>query len=287
LIQPDEFRGWFNLGLVYDRLRQYQQAAEMYKVSEEKFHRITLADSTTDYYDTTLFFTGQGEATELFQEIRKKFRKNSEDLRIRYKGLLTALGGVYFELGEFENTIYVFRRLLGFYEEDLAALEYIGNSFQQLGNNEEALKWIEFVIRKNPDDKDRLYNVAVHWYNAGVEDKKAYEKLLRIKLEGSPDANLDAEIAKSLEKYQGEFNKSLQFLDAVLKVDAEDTESWRLKAVTLFFLGDIDGAIPVLEKARVLLPEDVSLCQILAECWRQKGDVEKVLKLTEECELGK
>ena len=287
LIQPDEFRGWFNLGLVYDRQREYQKAVEVYKISEEKFHRVTMLDSTTNYYDTTLFFTGPGEETELFKEIKKTFKKLSEDLRTRYNGLLTALGGVYFELGEYENTIIVFRRLLGFSEEDLTALEYIGNSFQQLGNNEEALKWIEFVIRKNPDDKDRLYNVGAHWYNAGVDDKKIYESRLREKLEGSNDPNINAEIAKTQEKYQSEFTKSLQFIDRVTIIDPTDAESWKLKAVALFFLDRIDEAIPALEKARELNPEEISLCQILAECWRQKGDVDKVLKLTEECGLGK
>lgn len=287
LIQPDEFRGWFNLGLVYDRKRDYAKAAEVYKVSEAKFHRFTMEDSTADYYDTTLFFRGEGEETDLFKNIKNNFKKKSEDLRVRYKGLLTALGGVYFELGEFENTIIVFRRLLGFYEEDLAALEYIGNSHQQLGNNEESLRWIEFIIRKNPDDKDRLYNVGVHWYNVGVDDRKVYDLLLKEKLQGSDDPTIDEAINKAEEKYKGEFTKSLQFLNRVLELDPEDKDTWKLKAVTLFFLEQCDEAIPALDKARALLPEDVSLCQILAECWRKKGDVEKVLQLTEECGLGK
>ncbi len=287
LIQPDEFRGWFNLGLAYDRERDYAAAAEVYKISEDKFHRFTMKDSTTDYYDTTLFYQGEGEETELFKAIKKKFKKQSEDMRTRYKGLSTALGGVYFELGEYENTIIIFRRLLGFYEEDLSALEYISNSFQKLGNNEEALKWVKMIIENNPEDKDRLYNVGVHYYNIGVDDKKTYEKLLKEKLEGSKDPNIDTEIANALEKYEGVFTKSLQFLDAVLELDPEDKETWKLKAVTLYFLQKYDEAIPALDKARAMLPEDISLCQILVECWREKGDIDKVLNLTEECGLGK
>jgi tetratricopeptide (TPR) repeat protein len=106
-------------------------------------------------------------------------------------------------------------------------------------------------------------------------------------LEGSKDPNIDTEIANALEKYEGVFTKSLQFLDAVLELDPEDKDTWKLKAVTLYFLQKYDEAIPALDKARVMLPEDISLCQILVECWRQKGDIDKVLQLTEECGLGK
>ncbi|MFC1475440.1 tetratricopeptide repeat protein [Candidatus Zixiibacteriota bacterium] len=287
LIQPDEFRGWFNLGLAYDRKRDYAAAAEVYKISEDRFHRITMEDTTTDYYDTTLFFQGDGEPTDLFKEIKKKFKKKSEDMRTRYKGLSTALGGVYFELGEFENTIIIFRRLLGFFEEDLSALEYISNSFQQLGDNEEALKWVKLIIENNPEDKDRLYNVGAHYYNIGADDKKIYERLLKEKLQGSEDPNIDTEIAKAMERYRDKFTRALQYLEAVLELDSEDKDTWRLNGVILFFLEQYDDAIPVLEKAITLNPDDISLCQILAECYRQKGDVEKVLRLTEECGLGK
>jgi len=285
LIKPDEFRGWFNLGLVYDRKRDYAKAAEIYEESERVFYVFTLEDSTVNLSDTTQFYQGAGENTPLFEGLIKKFRKMKEDLRNRYKGLLTALGGVYFELEEYENCIVVFRRLLGFYAEDLSALEYIGNSHQKLGNADEALKWTRLIIDQNPDDKDRLYNVGVHWYNGGVEDKKKYERLLKEMLQGSPDPNIESEVAKAEERYRRGFTRALEMLDRVLELDIKDKETWKLKGVSKFFLDEYEEAISVLEKAQEMLPDDRSICPILRECYRKQGDVEKVLQLTEECDL--
>jgi tetratricopeptide (TPR) repeat protein len=285
LIKPNEFRGWFNLGLVYDRKRDWSQAAQLYRRAEELFHTITLQDSTTNYYDTTLFFTGQGEPTPLFEEILKKYKKLKQDVRTRYKGLLTALGAVYFELGEYENTVIVFRRLLGFYEEDLSALEYIASSYQQLDMPDEALKYTRWIIKRNPDDKDRLYNVAVHYYNDGVEAKREYEELLRMKLEGKQVPDIDSKIAKSEDRYQRSYGQALDLLDRVLELDVKDKESWKLKGGTLFFLGRYEDAIPVLDKVRTMFPDDKTVCQMLRECYRQLDDVDKVLELTEECGL--
>ncbi len=285
LIKPDEFRGWFNLGLAYDRVRDYETAAEMYRKSEEKFHRITLQDSTTDYYDTTLFYTGEGEETELFKEIKDKYKDLKEDIRNRYKGLLTALGGVYFELGEYEKTIKLFRRMLGFYEEDLAALEYIGSSYSQLGDNDEALKWTRMIIDKNPDDKDRIYNVGAHYFNAGVEKKKEFEALLREQMQGSADPNIVKAVENSKTDYETSFENGLVFINRVLELDPEDEEAWRIKAFSLFLLERYDEAKPVLDKAMTMMPDEKSLCQMLAECYRKEGDVQKVLELTEQCGL--
>jgi len=285
LIQPDEFRGWFNLGLVYDRKRDYAKAAEIYKISEEKFHTITLGDTTTNFYDSTMFYQGQGEPTPLFKDMIKKFKKMKEDLRNRYKGLLTALGGVYFELGEYENTIIVFRRLLGFYKEDLSALEYIGGSYQQLGFSDEALEWTQAIIKRNPDDKDRLYNVGVHYYNDGVDGKKKYENLLKEKLEGSKDPNIDDEVNKAKDRYGRSFDRAEELFTRVLELDPKDKETWKLKGLTIFFLDRHEEAIPIIEKAREMLPDDRTLCEILRECFRRQGDIETVLRLTEECGL--
>lgn len=286
VIRPTEFRGWFNYGMVFDRERDYTKAAEIYRQSEDLFHRYQFEDSTTNFYDTTLFCQGAGQVTPLFEELINKFKKMKDDQRTRYKGLLTALGGVYFELKQFENCIAVFRRLLGFYEEDLGALEYIGNSFQQLGNQEEALKWTEFILTKNPDDKDRLYNVGVHWYNDGVDAKKKHENILKEKLQGSKDPNIEDEITKTDEHFQRSFTNALGMFDRVLQLDPNDKDTWKLKGVTLFFLEKCDEAIPVLEKVRAMLPdENKAICQYLRECYRKKGDSEKVLKLTEECGL--
>ena len=286
IIRPTEFRGWFNYGMVFDRQRDYSKTAEIYRQGEDLFNRYQLEDSTTNFYDTTKFYQGAGLITPLFEELIKKFKKMKEDQRSRYKGLLTALGSVYFELGQFENCIIVFRRLLGFFEEDLGALEYIGNAYQQLDNQDEALAWTNRILTKNPDDKDRLYNVGVHWYNDGVDARKKYEGMIKEKLQGSKDSNIDVEVTKADERFRRSFTRALEFLDGVLKLDPNDKDSWKLKGVTLFFLERTDEAIPVLEKVRQMLPdESKAICQYLRECYRVKGDADKVLKLTEECGL--
>jgi len=285
LIKANEFRGWFNLGLAYDRKRDWSQASQLFKRAEELFHTITLQDSTTNFYDTTMFYQGAGEITPLFDEIIKKYKKLKQDVRNRYKGLMTALGAAYFELGEFENTIIIFRRMLGFYDEDLSALEYIGNSYQRLGQSEEALKWTKMIITKNPDDKDRLYNVGVHYYNDGVEAKREYEALLQRKLKGTTDPNIDADLQKKEEHYRRSYTQSLELLDRVLELDPKDQETWKLKAGTMFFLEQYDEAIPALEKVLEMMPDESTICQMLRECYRKKGDMDKVLQLTEECGL--
>jgi tetratricopeptide (TPR) repeat protein len=286
VIRPDEFRGWFNYGMTYDRKRDYPRAAELYRTAEDLFHRRALLDSTTNFYDTTQFYQGSGIITPPFAELIDRFKKMKEDQRNRYKGLLTALGGVYFELRQYDNCITVFRRLLGFYEDDLSALEYIGSSYQQLGNQEEALKWTQMILTENPDDKDRLYNVGAHWYNDGVDAKKKYEDLIKEKLGGSRDPNIDAEVTRAKERYERSFTRALEMLERVLQLDPGDKDSWKLKGISLFFLEKTDEAIPVLEKVRQLLPEEnKTICQYLRECYRRKGDTETILKLTEECGL--
>jgi len=284
-IMPDDFRGWLNMGIAYDRKREYQESAEHYRISEDLFHRVELGDTTTDFYDTTLFFQGEGENTEQFKELLKTYKKQKEDMRSRYKALLTALGGVYFELTDYANCAKIFRRLLGFYEEDLAALEYIGSSFQQLGMSEEALKWTEMILRKNPDDKDRLFNVAVHWYNAGVENRRQYEALIRRILSGENEPGLQEAADNKKEEYITNFTRAVQFLDGVLKLDDGDVESWKLKGASLYFLENYEEAIPALTRSRELIPDDMSICQMLRECYRLQENFDQVMRLTEECGL--
>ena len=115
--------------------------------------------------------------------------------------------------------------------------------------------------------------------------KKKYENLLKEMLEGSKDPNIEDEVNKAKDRYGRSFERAEELFTRVLELDPKDKETWKLKGLAMFFLDQYEEALPVIEKAREMLPDDRTLCEILRECFRRKGDIDTVLRLTEECDL--
>ena len=55
--------------------------------------------------------------------------------------------------------------------------------------------------------------------------------------------------------YAEEYEKALQFIETILKLDPDDARGWNFKGAVMANLGDIDHALESIEKAISLMPE--------------------------------
>ncbi len=238
VLKPDDFRAYATRGIVYQRVGDNAAGLEDFVLSEKLFHCLEFLDSTTNWYDTTVFFTGAGEKTESFKQFEGKYKKLSEEKRTRYNNLLRSLGAGYYDAQKWQETVAVNRRYLGLFPKDINAIVTLADVFSRLGNDTEAFKWQEITVTEDPNNKDTWYNLGIFYYNNAIRLQDSIAAASKAETRSS---TTDAKAARlsfvttSLEN----FARAIPRFKKVVELDEKDSDTWRLSAICYYSVASI------------------------------------------------
>ena len=242
LLRPSDFRAFSTRGLIYQRQSMSDSGVVDFVHAESLLHKFELEDSTTNWYDTTTFFAGpEGKPTSAFQDYEKKYKKLSGEKRTRYHNLMVSLIAAYYDLQRWDEAVSVARRFYGLEPDDINNIVTMADIFSRLGREEEALRWQEAVIRRDPGSKDTWYNMGIFYYNTAVRLQDSvgrYEGQLAV----APD---DQAAAAMMTQYSRQrldnFYKAVPRFKKVVEIDGKDEDTWRLLAICNYSLASLSG----------------------------------------------
>ena len=145
------------------------------------------------------------------------------------------------KLEQYEESIEVFEYYLNNIDsENMDAILGISDALTSLGKNEEADKYYDKILSKNPNNMYISLNKAINLHN-----KKQYansNQLLDKILVNS--FNIKAMILKAKNlNYMGEFQKSIDLCDEILVIDENNEEILSLIGINYYNLKDYEKAI--------------------------------------------
>ncbi len=312
LLKPEDFRAYSTRGLIYQRQSQVDSSLADFVRAESLFNRYELEDSTTNWYDTTTFFTGpEGTPTKAFEQYEKKYKKLPAEKRTRYHNLLVSLIAAYYDTQQWDKAIAVGRRFYGLEPDDINNIVTMADMFSRLGREEDAYKWQEAVVRRDPGSKDTWYNMGIFYYNTAV---RLQDSVMRYEtqLETEPE---NQEAKEQLKEYTrrrlDDFYKAVPRFQKVVEIDSKDEDSWRLLAICNYSLAslasDMQGAgnaavvsevfgdnsydptqlwsdaETTLAKANDYFPFDKNLCYMMKVTLAQERKVDELKTWKEKC----
>lgn len=239
-------------------------------------------DATVTTADPTLLALGR----EL-QQLERAARDNPG------ASTLLALGDAYWRLGELEQAARTYERLIA-EVSPVPAIAYRRLGFLMLHTDiAEAVPYLTEAVRLDPNDADSLFALAeIHFALGDVDAAIGYWQAFLATPGGRGDAEVAArlamvsELAPLLKEAQREPGEAsfLALADALWERDERDQaadvyfqvltgfnpnspQALSRLGVALFFSGDNDSAMLLLERARTLRPDDLETLLFLGNAY--------------------
>ena len=173
-IFQDDSELFYNMGIVYEKLRDFKNA----QLSYEKAVEIAPEDVDA-YYNLGLVYTELGEQEKAIECFETVLDSDNDDSNTYFN-----IGICYFKQGKFDSAKYYFGRTLDLNNEDLYAHFYMGNIYIQEGDNEKARSEFVKVLDISPDYSWAYYNIGVLDFEKG--DIISAIKNLKLTLQYNP-----------------------------------------------------------------------------------------------------
>jgi tetratricopeptide (TPR) repeat protein len=292
LLKPEDFRAYSTRGLIYQREGVVDSSIADLRRAESLFHRHEFGDSTTNWYDTTVFFSGpEGKPTKRFKEYENDYKHLSDEKKTRYHNLLVSLIGAYYENGQWDNAIALGRRFYGLEPDDINNIVTLADIFSRLNMDDEAFKWQEAVVRRDPGSKDTWYNMGIFYYNTAVRLQDSVSKYDEFLADHPGDAEATESLHSFAQRRLDNFYKAIPRFEKVVEIDEGDEDTWRLLAICSYSMastaddlaasgsGDIVQSVMApntydreatwaqakerLAKALGMFPDDQNMCRMM------------------------
>ena len=232
---PDDAEILYNLGIVYEKLKKFEQARDCYqkavKISPQEDFYYNLGDVLVELKDWD-------KAIDAFQKV---LETDPNDGNCYFN-----LGVCYFHKDEKNLALDNFQKAVNINPKDVFAYFYLGYIYQNDGLTNFAIESYQKVLEISPDYSWAYYNLGSIAFKSGnMEEAKTY--LLKT-IEFNPS---DVEAYKLLTKIclkNDEAEEILQILNEKLQKD-DNGDLYYCLARVYKFIGDLDAYYDNLELA--------------------------------------
>lgn len=253
--------GFFNKGVNAYKARKYAAAVESFEFAGETYNKAGYSDTLARYYaGVCASYGGMNDVA------KKHFKYLMEKEDFDKEAIYTTLSKVYTEEKDTIKALEVIQKGLKKYPDSFNMIVAEANVYLAIGNTEKAIESLGRAIEKNPNNPNLHYAMGAKYNDLGYfeESQSAYKKAIELK----PDYfdayyNLGALYNNTAADLLKEAN-NLPF-DANEKYDTLKTKADQL----------LKGAIPVLEAALKLKPDDKYTIQTLQQLYGKTGQTEK------------
>lgn len=261
------------IGLYVVGEQYYNQGVDVYNKKDyaaamEKFETARTINSMFGLKDTIATYNAALSAIQLKNDAKAK--EYLEDLaKNRYHQALvySSLSNIYKNEGDTAKAMEIVQKGRKIMGDDLNLIIAECNIYLAQGKSAEAQNLLDMAVQKDPNNPMLHYAIGVNMAEFGDFERAqaSYNKAIEIKADYF-DAiyNLGALYV----------NTAATLMEKANKLPMEDTEGYnKLKAEAD---GLLDKAIPVLEKAETLMPNDISTLYSLKQLYTRKNDMEKL-----------
>lgn len=253
--------GFFNLGVNAYKARKYSAAVESFEFAGETYDKAGYSDTLARYYaGICASYGGMNDVA------KKHFEYLMEKEDFDKEAIYTTLSKVYTAEKDSAKALEVVQKGLEKYPDSFNMIVAEANVYLAIGNTEKAIESLERAKSKNPKNPNIFYALGAKYNELGYfeKSKEAYKKAIELK----PDYfdayyNLGALYNNTAADLLKEAN-NLPF-DATEKYDSLKTKADQL----------LKDAIPVLEEALKLKPDDKYTIQTLQQLYGKTGQTEK------------
>lgn len=179
---------------------------------------------------------------------------------------------------QYDRALKIFEDVLSKDNKSAEALFYAGTIYIIQKQQQKGLSYLERSVKLAPRNMKLRLFLAKTYESLSLVDKAVdmYHQIEQM-APGSPEAKESYKQYHLLlgNKYgkQGEFDKALQEFSAILKDYPDDVVALMNKGITLSFMGRLDEAEQVFEKALKIQPGNPLLHKHLADIFEKKGNV--------------
>ena len=162
----DDSALFYNIGITYEKLKQFPNAIKAYKKAIE-----LNPDDVDAMYNLGLVYSSNKNYSKAIDCFETVLDNDTNDSNTYFN-----IGYCYFKLEKFDSARYYFERAVELNSEDLYAHFYLGNIYLKDDADELAQNEFEKVLTISPDYSWAYYNLAVIDYRA-TDYTNALEKL--------------------------------------------------------------------------------------------------------------
>jgi tetratricopeptide (TPR) repeat protein len=265
-LEPNDAVAWYNRGIAFADLAQYEEAIKCY----DKAIEIEPNDGDArNNRGIALFNLGRHE--EAIKCYDKAIQIEPNRAAPRYnKGL--ALD----QLGQYEEAIKCYDKAIEIEPNHINALHFKGLSLDKVGRHEEAIKCYEQVIDIDPGYPEAWYNKGLALDQLGQYEEaiKCYDKAIEIE----PDPT-DAWYNKGIDLFiLGMPEEAIKCYDKAIDIKPNHVGAWNNKGSALHYLGMPEEAIKCYDKAIDIKPGDVAAWYNKGLALDQLGQYEEAIK---------
>lgn len=224
------------------KLAQRLQKEGKYKEAEEKFILALERDP-----DNAYALVGLGDLkrkTKRFKEAIYYYQRYLK-VQIDNKFALAGLGDAYREMGEVDKALEVWLHYLSLYPGDYKIMTRVADGFRKKGDFEIALeiakKYYLMALEQNPDDPYALSGLGDICLREGNDEEalKFLEELIRT----SSNALIALTSAGYIYLKRREYKKAMDYFEKALEIDPQNSYVWHGKANCFRGIRDYSSAI--------------------------------------------
>lgn len=170
--EPKDADAWNNLGVSYDKLKQYDQAIQAYREAL----RIQ-PDNASALRNMGIAYGHLGRYEQSIQALRESVHIQPEDA-VAWRNL----GIAYHNIKQHDQSIQAFREAVRVQPQDVEAWDYLGDAYRYLKHYDQAIQAYQEVVRIQPDDAKTWSKLGNAYYHQDQQDKvkEIYQTLLKL-----------------------------------------------------------------------------------------------------------
>ena len=160
---PDNAELLYNLGIAYEKLKQFEKAENAY------IRAIEISPETDFFYNLGITFIEEEKYEEAIPVFKKVLEAEPDDSNSYFN-----LGLCYFKTREFDSALENFQKTIELNDSDLYAHFYIGNIFKEEGLLELAVEQFNKVLSLSPDYSWAYFNLGSIAYEMGETENAIF-----------------------------------------------------------------------------------------------------------------
>lgn len=230
-------------------------------------------DRLKEYYMQSISLLSLGEHSKALEKI-------NEDLIIdnTESSLLSLKGRILLEMGNLNEALKYTLLSNDFNPYNSKTLNNIGIIYGRLGKIDYAIKYLEESVKVDPQNSGALMNLAIQFENNGNVGHACSCILKALNI--APDKKdllFNASNIAALAAKNGEFNKSIQILEILIKTDKQNNNNWFNLALYYTHMNQKENAVNCFLHLVKVLPTDEEVLTFLTRLLGELGRYDEAL----------